>query len=171
MTGFVVNCFLFFIPVFAVNAVYYRKLPAFYQPAVWDNIPKALDATENVLRYLSFFIPILFRIRLGTSAGRVGLALYLVGLVLYFCSWLAQLRHGEADFAKTLPFRAAPAYTTVAWLAGIALIGESRFFPVPIVRVAYLATVISFAGVHTTHAIFVYRKQKADGNADGNVAR
>lgn len=161
MAQYALNCFLLFLPVFVFNAVYYGKLPAFFRNETWDNIPKALNATENVLRYLSFFVPIFFRIRLDTPAGRVGIALYFVGICAYFASWMFQLRFGENGFAKSLPFRAAPAYTTVAWLAGIALLGESRFLSVPIVRLAYLAIAFGFVCAHTAHACLAHKKQIA----------
>jgi hypothetical protein len=41
------------IPVFLWNALFYKKLPEFYQPAVWDDVPRSLDITENILRCLT----------------------------------------------------------------------------------------------------------------------
>jgi len=155
MTDYLLNCFLLFIPVFIWNAVFFKKLPDYYQPAVWDRIPKALDVSENILRYLSFFIPILFRIDFGTGVQVTGLVLYLAGLAVYFTSWVVQMNRKHGRVSKSPVFRMAPAYTTSIWLTGIGLIGRQS--PVAHLRTAWFLIMAAFIIVHTYHSYLVYR--------------
>lgn len=161
MAGVSLNCFWLFIPVFIWNAIFYKKLPEFYQPAIWDNIPKALDVAENGLRYLSFLIPILLKIGFSASTQKIGLALYLGGLLVYFASWSVQLNPNRSVLSKSLGFRLAPAYTTIIWLLGIGLIGRESWFSSFNLQALYFPIIIAFVSVHTYHSYTVYRKTKA----------
>lgn len=161
MAGFLLNCFWLFVPVFIWNAIFYKKLPEYYQPAIWDNIPKVLDVTENGLRYLSFFIPILLKIGFSTSTQRIGLALYLVGLLVYFASWVVQMNPDSCALSKSLGFRLAPAITTIIWLVGIGLIGRESWVSSFNIQAFYFLIIIAFVSVHTYHSYTVFRKTKA----------
>ena len=156
MMQYLLNGFLFFIPVFIWNAIFYKKLPEFYQTAVWDNIPKVLDVTENILRFSSFLIPLLFRIDFSTNSQRIGLVLYLAGIIVYFSSWLIQIIFKDKKFSGVLLLRAAPAYTTIIWLMGIGLIGKHAFLPN--IRKIYIPAIAAFVVVHTFHSYIVWKK-------------
>ena len=160
MAKFLLNCLLLFIPIFIWNAVFYKKLPEFYQPAIWDNIAKPLVIAENILRYLSFSIPILFKINFDTCIQIIGLFLYFVGLLVYFTSWIFQINHKANTLSKNILFRMAPAYTTIIWLVGIGLIGKYSFISFLNIQVIYFPIIIAFVIVHTCHAFTIYKKTK-----------
>ena len=158
MMHYLLNGFLFFIPVFIWNAVLFKKLPEFYQPSSWDNIPKALDVSENIFRFLSFFTPVLFKIDFSTGSQVLGLILYIAGIFIYFTSWILQIMFRERALSKRLFFRAAPAYTTVIWLTGIGLIGKYTF--IPNVQKLYFIIMSVFVVVHTCHSFIIWKKQQ-----------
>lgn len=66
MAGLFRNGFLLLIPVFVINIVLYKKLPEFFKPAQWDNIPKYVPIAENIFRYLSFLLPMIMIIGISS---------------------------------------------------------------------------------------------------------
>lgn len=139
--------------------MFYKRLPAFYQPAQWDQIPKALDVAENIFRFPVFLLPLFFRITLESDVNKAGLVLYAVGVLVYFLSWAVQLWRQDKGSSRTALFRMAPAYTTVIWLSGIALLGKPYFNTVVNPNIVYVIGVILFVVIHTLHAYCVFRKQ------------
>ncbi len=152
------NGILLFIPVFIFNAVLFRRLPNFYQPALWDQIPKPLDVAENIFRYAVFLLPIFLKVDLVPPAGWIGLGLYIGGVLVYFGSWLIQMVYRERRFVQRLAFRAAPAYTTIFWLMGVSLLCPVSFIPWINVPLIYRICVWIFVVIHTLHACLVYTK-------------
>jgi hypothetical protein len=157
---YLLNGFLLFIPIFLFNVVLFSRLPEFYQPARWDRIPKPLDLAENIFRFTVFFLPMLLKLDVSSSTASRGWLLYGIGLLIYFASWLVQIFFGQKPFARRWLFRAAPAYTTILWLGGIALLCPVSFIPWVDVRLVYLVCVAIFVFIHTTHAALVYRAEK-----------
>lgn len=151
------NCFLLLIPIVIWNTLLYKKLPDFYQPKIWDNIPKSIDVTENILRFLSFLLLFLFKINFETTIQRTGLLIYLAGLLMYFSSWYIQISIKTINMKKILLFRAAPAYTTIFWFIGIGMIGKYSFINVPYLKTIYYFIIIAFVGIHTYHSYIIYK--------------
>ena len=156
MMQYLLNGILLFIPVFIWNAVFFKRLPDFYQPENWDNIPKALDVSENILRYSSFVMPILFKLDFSTVSQRIGLVLYLAGLLIYFISWMVQIIYKDNKISAGLLFRAAPAYTTIIWMTGIGLIGKYSY--IPNLQKFYFPVIAIFTIIHTSHSYIIWRR-------------
>jgi hypothetical protein len=164
MLKYLFNGFLLFLPVFLWNAVLFKKLPPYYQPQSWDRIPKGLDAAENILRILTFLLPLLFSIGFRTKVQIAGWILYLAGLTLYFVSWVVQINGKNNRWHKGLLFRTAPAFTTIFWLTGIGLAGGVSWLPWFDYRRVYFPVMMAFTAVHLVHACLVSRASTADGH-------
>jgi len=156
---FALNCFLLFIPVFIWNAALYRKLPSGYQKPAWDEIPRWIAISENVLRIIVFILPLFLRLSLTLPVQRAGLILYGCGILLYFLSWLIPIRAPESRWSRSGPGFTAPAYTTILWLAGIMLMGQETTVGLPYEFFMYGIVCLLFWAVHTGHAWLVFRQQ------------
>ena len=157
MSDLLHNGFLLLIPVFVMNMVLYRILPDFFKPAQWDNIPKEVLIAENLFRYLSFLLPITMIIGFTSLRQKIGLALYLFGLLVYFSAWLIQIKNKQDKYDKSIIIRGAPAYTPIIWLIGIGLLFDKTIFSSITHNKAYFFVVIIFTVIHTYHAYLVVK--------------
>jgi hypothetical protein len=110
---YILNCFLFLIPVFIWNILFFKALPAAYQKPIWDQIPKPIAVLENVLRVVIFVFPLFLKIEFAAPDQFLGLALYVFGLAVYFLSWILAIRVPNGRWARSLPGFTAPAWTTM----------------------------------------------------------
>ncbi|HPG41981.1 MAG TPA: hypothetical protein PLP19_17080 [bacterium] len=150
-------CILLLAPVFIWNALLYSKLPAPYQKAIWDKVPKSLDILENVFRIIVFFIPIFMKLQIDTPAQKAGLILYCIGIVIYFLSWYMQIKYPASAWSASMWGFIAPAYTTIIWFTGIALIGQELLIKKTWWYGSYFLFILFFVIIHTCHAVYVYR--------------
>jgi hypothetical protein len=141
----VLNCVLLMIPVLLWNAAFARRLPQGYSSDA--RVPRTLLTLENALRLLVFGLSVLLPLRLDAPYGRAGAAIYLIGLLAYFASWAMQIYSSETKWSQSALGILAPAYTSLIWLTGIALIGHSW---------VYLLLSMVFTFVHTWHNVMVF---------------
>jgi hypothetical protein len=135
------NCFWLLIPILAWNVVFSSKLahPAFdYDQAA----PKWVLQLENVLRAAVMILPLFMPMQWDTSLSKIGVAVYLIGLLVYFGSWIPLMYAPNSAWSNSLTGFLAPAYTPLLWIVGIGLIGD--WWP-------YLALSVVFVGVHIGH--------------------
>jgi hypothetical protein len=140
------NCLWLLIPVLVWNAAFSAKLahPAFeYDEAV----SKWILLLENVLRGAVMILPLLMPLRWDTPQSKIGIVVYLVGLVVYFASWIPLMVAPESGWSNSLFGFLAPAFTPLLWLAGIGLI--DGWWP-------YLILSVLFVGIHMIHWGKVY---------------
>ena len=153
------NGFLLLLPIFAWNLFFAGILPAAYQPAsFWHEIPSYIAYGENSTRALVFLLPLLMRISLKRPLQKIGLWVYLLGLFIYFASWSAQLWWPESNWSQSMYGFTAPAYTSVFWLVGIALLGRDNYLKWPKLSWVYLGCVGLFVFFHSWHAWLVYSR-------------
>ncbi len=88
----------------------------------------------------------------------MGLGLYIVGLAVYFASWLALIYFPESWWSLSLFGFLAPAYTPITWLVGIALIGREFYFNLRYRLWFFLVPSIAFLVFHNAHTIIVYSR-------------
>ena len=123
------NGYVPLIPIFAWNLMFASALPPAYAPASFNmDIPSIILTGENVFRAIIFSLPLFFSLNIKTAIGKKGLCLYCVGTVLYFSSWLALMFAPDSGWSTSLLGFAAPAYTPILWLTGIAMMGEAYYF-------------------------------------------
>ena len=140
------NCLWLLIPVLVWNAAFSSKLahPAFKHD---EAVPKWVLSLENVLRGAVMILPLLMPLRWDTLHSKVGIAVYLVGMVVYFASWIPLMVAPESAWSNSVLGFLAPAYTPLVWLVGMGLIGGWWL---------YLALSVVFVAVHIGHWGQVY---------------
>jgi len=158
--GYLKNCFWLLLPILAFNLVFTSQLPAAYQVNVfWKEIPNAISIPENLLRARVMILPAFMRIRVSTPSQRLGLGLYLTGLLVYFASWTALIAAPQSAWSTSAFGFMAPAYTPTVWLAGMGLIGDELLFPrIPFKPWMYWNISASFLLFHNLHAYTVYSR-------------
>ena len=102
MLNLLSNGFLLFIPVLIWNIALSNKLPDFFKTSTWDKIPKSVLIIENTFRFVSFLLPLLMIIDFTTDYYKYGLALYVIGISIYFISWLLQFKLSNTKYNKSL---------------------------------------------------------------------
>lgn len=85
-----------------------------------------------------------------------GLILYLIGLVLYFASWIVLMFSPECHPCDHILLFTAPAYTPLLWLLGIGLIGDSFYFGIPFKHWYFILASVLFLIFHNLHTLIVY---------------
>ena len=140
------NCLWLLIPVLAWNAAFASRLahPAFEFD---EAVPRWVLVLENVLRIAVMALPIVMPLRWDSPNNQIGIVVYLVGLVVYFASWIPLMVAPDSAWSNSLLGFLAPAYTPLLWLVGIGLIGG--WWP-------YLVLALIFVGVHVAHWSQVY---------------
>ena len=157
--NYALSCFVLVIPVFLWNILFATSLPRGYSPAFfWKDIPPIVGVTENALRLVVFFLPLLMPLTVETLRQKIGLGLYSAGLVIYFLSWMLQIHYPESAWSRSAFGFLAPAYTTMLWFTGIGLIGNQLFVRIPYHPLVYHVVSATFVAVHTAHAYIVYTR-------------
>jgi hypothetical protein len=153
------NCFILIIPVLLWNVLFARSLPRGYAMDVfWKDIPAPVAISENILRISVFVLPLLMPLSLQSDTQKLGLMIYIVGILVYFASWLLQISLPGSAWSRSPYGFLAPGYTTIIWLAGTGLIGRELFFDVPYHPVIYFSLSMGFVLIHTLHASIVFRR-------------
>jgi hypothetical protein len=157
MKTYLRNCFLLVLPALVWNIFLTSRLPQrWFAPQVFDNIPGWLAVAENILRLLVFFLPLLMPLQIKTRLQKTGLALYFLGLALYFASWLALIYAPDSAWSSSLVGLLGPAYTPLVWLVGIGLVSSTLYLPLPYQPAYYIALSAAFITVHCTHACIAF---------------
>lgn len=156
---YALNCFILLIPIFLWNILFATSLPRGYSiEFFWKDIPPIVGTTENILRIIAFFLPLLMPLTIKTTSQKIGLGIYLAGVAIYFLSWIMQIYYPDSTWSSSLFGFLAPAYTTIIWLIGIGLIGNKLFIKIPYHPIIYITISAVFVFVHTTHAYIVYTR-------------
>lgn len=121
-----VNCFWLLLPLLAFNLVFASKLPERYSAD--DAVPTWLAWLEHGLRVPAFFGPLLMPLGFGTRTQQVGLAIFVVGSLVYLASWIPPLRRPDSPWARSLLGGMAPAYTPALFFTGLAVLGDSPLY-------------------------------------------
>jgi hypothetical protein len=140
------NCLWLLIPIVVWNVVFSSKLahPAFKFD---EAVPQWVLILENVLRSAIMILPLFMPMHWDTHQSKIGIAVYLVGVILYFASWVPLMVTPTSAWSNSLLGFLAPAYTPLLWQVGIGLIGG--WWP-------YLMLSLIFVGVHVGHWRLVY---------------
>ena len=157
--SYLTNCILLLVPIMLWNIVFSEKLPAaFGQDSFWKAIPPFIAGGENFFRLLAFMLPAFMPLRISTATQKLGLSLYVLGVLIYFGSWLLQMYFPLSVWSLSAAGFLAPAYTPLIWLVGIGLIGRELYFPIPYKEWVYITISIIFAAFHISHTWIVYSR-------------
>jgi hypothetical protein len=157
ISSYILNCFLLLIPILAWNAIFASKLPVAYQAEMFDkDIPSAVSIGENVFRSLVMLIPLLMPLNFAIPTQRLGLYIFIFGLLIYFLSWTVLIVFPNNTWSMSAVGFLAPAYTPLIWLIGIGLVGTQLYFKSPYQSWMYILLSVIFLSFHITHATIVY---------------
>ena len=157
MAKYLVNCFLLLLPVFIWNMALFSKLPKGFTKEIWDEVPTWVNISELILRTLAYLLPLLLIFSLQTKTQKIGFGLYLIGLLIYFSSWLMQIVYPNSTWSTGMIGFMALAFTPIIWLMGIGIVGQQSFINSPQIRTIYFILAIAFVIVHTYHSYLAYK--------------
>ena len=153
------NGYIPIIPILVWNLLFTSKLPEAYQPQSFNrNIPRIILTGEQIFRGIIFLLPICVRLTLTSSVAKTGFLTFLIGVVVYFSSWILLIYRPHSGWSKSLLGFIAPAYTPSIWLIGLSLMGDSYYFPFIYSPWHLIAPAIAFSAFHISHAVFVYKR-------------
>ncbi len=159
MLNYLCNCFLLLIPILLLNWLCVPKLPLPYQKVFfWKDIPSYIKIIENSSRILISIFPFILKLEFKTTLQIAGLEIYMIGLIAYSLSWFILIRYPQSGWSKSIWGFAAPAYTPILWLTGIALIGIHPFLDIPYHFSLYIILSFIFVCSHIMHTYIIYTR-------------
>jgi hypothetical protein len=151
------NGALLIVPVMIITFGLWGALPAaFGSDIFWKDIPGWLGFGENVFRVLVFGLPAILYFGKKDTGQRLGWFLYFAGLLVYLASYLVQIFYPASTWSRSLIGFAAPAWSTIFWLAGIGLVCARSWLQIPWHRAVYLCSAAIFVMFHVGHTVLVY---------------
>ena len=161
ITDIVKNGIWLIFPILGFSLILGSRLPAALTPALFNKgIPDVLLYGENIGRILVIGMPAFFSIGITTKTQKRGLALYLVGVALYYLSYGALIVFPDSAWSTSMIGFAAAAYTNIFWMTGLGLLGEKFYVPTGLRYrpVFYIAPAALFLIFHIMHAVIVYQR-------------
>ncbi len=137
------NCLWLMVPLLAWNIVLAPKI-TLEQITSDVHSPAWLLMAENIARIIVFVFPLLLPLRLQDSISKAGLAIYLVGTLIYFATWIPLIWMPDSSWSQSALGLLAPRVTPLLSFLSIALIGHSA---------PYAVASVVFIILHTWHGI------------------
>ena len=137
------NCLWLMAPLLAWNIVLAPKITL--EQVISDaHSPPWLLVAENVSRIIVFVFPLIMPLRLKDTTSKTGLAIYIIGTLIYFVSWIPLIWMSDSIWSQSAAGLLAPRLTPLLPSLGIALIGHSA---------PYAIFSIIFVSLHTWHGL------------------
>ena len=154
------NGFIFFIPILLWNMALTKKLPFPYGTQSFDSdIPKVILLGEGLFRMIVMLMPLTMKVNLSTIGDDNGIIVFILGVLLYFISWISLILFPESNWSKSVIGFSAPAYTPLVWLIGFAMITTSFYFNYHYSLWYYLIPSFIFISFHLLHTVIIYNRQ------------
>jgi len=158
ISKFITNGYIPLIPILVWNFIFISKLPLAYKPQLFNHdIPMFIIVGENLFRSIIFILPLFFKLSIGKTIQRKGLVVFIVGVALYFLSWLMLIYMPESKWSNSVIGFSAPAFTPVIWLVGLSLMVEKYYF-FRYSKWHYILPAIFFSIFHIYHSIYVFNR-------------
>lgn len=155
---YVLSCFLLFVlPL--VMMVFGNQLPP---PLLFENfskgIPPVIEYGETIFRSAVMILAVFMPLRISTQRQKIGLAIYMVGVILYILSWVPLILFPQSAWSTSWIGFSAMAYTPLVWLIGIGLVGDSFYVSIPYKPWYYILLSVVFVVFHMAHTLLVYAR-------------
>jgi len=151
-----VNGYIPLIPILIWNYIFISKLPLAYQSQSFNNdIPTIITVGENIFRSIVFILPLFFKLSVDESRQKKGLVVFIIGVLLYFISWIILIYVPDSIWNKNILIFTAPAYTPIIWLIGLSMMVE-RYYYFSYSKWHYIVPAILFSIFHIYHSIYVF---------------
>lgn len=146
------NCFWLFIPVIIFNIIFTKYLPEHYL----RNINHNIVTIETIARIITIAFSVIMSLKLDTKTSKIGLIVYIIGILIYFCSYFIVIKFPATLFNNNIIVLLAPYWTSVLWLIGIGLLGNKLFINISFHYTVYIIISIIFTIVHSIHGYICY---------------
>jgi len=146
------NCFWFFLPIIIFNIILTKYLPEHYL----KNINHPIVTIETIARIITIAFSAIMAITINNQIGKIGLIVYIIGALIYFCSYFIVIKFPITSFNNNLVIILAPYWTSVLWLIGIGLLGNKLFINIPYHYMIYIVISIIFAIIHSIHGYMCF---------------
>lgn len=164
LAHYTLSCGWLLLPAAAWNILLAKHLPPAFQPDEFGrDIPAPLAFAENGLRIAVFMLPFLMPLDMAAPGAGRALLVFGAGTLLYFASWLALIGLPGSRWSRCALGFAAPAYTPLLWLLGIALLGDRLFWGTFYRWWMYVVLCVVFLAAHITHTMRVYFRNPQPG--------
>lgn len=115
------NGFWLLLPLLAWNLALGSRLTL--EAVISDaHSPKWLLMAENITRILVFALPLLLPLKFKSAWNKTGLAVYVLGTLIYFASWLLLLLAPASVWSQSAAGLLAPRLTPFIPFLGIAMV-------------------------------------------------
>jgi hypothetical protein len=141
------------VPLIIFNIVVTKYLPAFYL----KNIHHPIVMFETIARIITIAFSVIMMMNVNNNIGKLGFVIYIIGVFIYFCSYIVVIKIPAKSFNHNLIILLAPYWTSFLWLAGIGLLGNKLFFNVPYHFIIYVTISFVFAIIHSVHGYLCYK--------------
>ena len=112
---------------------------------------------ETIARILTIAFSFIMVINIQSKIGKLGLIIYIIGVVIYSASYFIVIYFNNAIIEKNIFVILSPYWTSIIWLIGIGLIGNSLFLKIPYHFSIYIVLSIIFTTIHTIHGYLCYK--------------
>ncbi|WP_461254960.1 hypothetical protein [Treponema sp. R80B11-R83G3] len=150
------NCFWFFIPIIIFNLIFTKYLPKHYL----KNIKHPIVTLETIARIITITFSIIMEINHDNKMGKIGVIAYIIGVLIYFCSYFIVIKLPITSFNNNIAVLLAPYWTSILWLIGIGLIGNKLFVNIPYHYIIYIVISIVFTILHSIHGYICIEKNE-----------
>ncbi len=154
------NGYILFIPILLWNVFLPKYLPPAYEIKSFNtNIPKLISIGELLGRLCVFGLPLFMKLNFSTPSGKMGIMLFLIGVLIYFSSWIVLIIFPDSMWSRSFLGFTAPAYTVIIWLVGFSLIADSFYFKISYNNLYYIIPSVLFLIFHFSHTLFVWFRE------------
>jgi hypothetical protein len=137
------NAILLVVPLLLWNIVLGPKITT--EAILSDaNSPRWLLFMENLTRLAIFILPLFMSLKLDDAAGRLGMAIYIAGTLIYFATWAPLILAPDTNWSQSTAGLLAPRITPLIPFIGIAMIGS--WWP-------YAGLSVIFISLHILHGV------------------
>jgi hypothetical protein len=158
LRNYVWNCIWLILPPMLILAIVSPLPQAYRADLFWKDIPGWVGTGENLTRAIIVAFPAFMPLRIVSPTQRIGLALYVLGLGMYWVAWRSPLWFAGSAWVSHPAVFMVPAWTPAIWLAGISLIGDRFYFSIPYRPWMYTAASVVFLMFHNLHAWIVWAR-------------
>jgi hypothetical protein len=140
------------MPVIIFNIIFTKYLPEFYL----KTIKHPIVTIETIARIITIMVSVIMEIKLDNKIGKIGLIIYIIGILIYFGSYFMIIRVPAISFNNNIIILLTPYWTSIFWLVGIGLLGNKLYINIPYHYTAYILISIVFTIIHSIHGYMCY---------------
>jgi hypothetical protein len=121
-----------------------------YLPELYlKNIAHTIVPIEATVRTALIALSTIMKINVQDRKGKIGILIYIAGLILYFISYFLLINYADVIIGKNMILQLSGYWTAMIWLIGIGFIGNRLFFKIPYHYTLFIILSILFGITHT----------------------